>query len=208
MTEPTLEHIAEEARRGDEAAFRTLVGSTYRRIYRWALVRTGDRDDAEDVTQEVLIRMHRHLDSWEGRGSVLTWLYRITMNQSVSLERRTGPAGARRSEGPGEGGLPGPVAERGSRAGAGGVPAPEAGKAVERIDTERVLALIEHYLNDLPPAQRQAFQLVDVEGLRAVEAAELLAVSPSTVRVHLHRARATIRGRILDEHPELAEGRG
>jgi RNA polymerase sigma-70 factor, ECF subfamily len=205
VTDPLLESLAREARAGDDDAFRTLVGKIYRSIYRWALVRTGDVDDAEDVTQEVLIRIHRHLEAWEGRGSVLTWVYRITMNEAVSLERRRGPTRSADRE-------PSRDTGAGERAAS---PEPSGGwgesgttDALDRLESRRAAALVLRHLNELPPAQRQAFQLVDVEGLRAVDAADLLEVSSATVRVHLHRARATIRRRVLDEHPELAEERG
>lgn len=207
MTDPLLESLAREARAGDDDAFGALVERIYRRIYRWALVRTGDVDDAEDVTQEVLIRMHRHLKAWEGRGSLLTWVYRITMNEAVSMDRRRGPTGAAdrsQSQGPAPGGSG--VSPESPRCQGEAEPTdPEV--ELDRLDTRRAAALVLRYLNDLPPAQRQAFQLVDVEGFRAVEAADLLEVSSATVRVHVHRARATIRGRILDEHPALTEDR-
>lgn len=208
MTDPSPDSLARAARRGDQEAFRFLVRKTYDRIFRWALARTGDWDEAEDVTQEVLVRLHRHLDSWEGRGSVLTWLYRITMNAAATLERR-------RREGRAAGSLleAEPDATEPGRAGgtqgeAGRPSASEAGKVLDRVEAERALELVNAYVTELPPAQRQAFHLVDVEGLSAGEAAERLEVSASTVRVHLHRARAALRRRILGERPELAEGRG
>lgn len=206
MTEPPLESLAKRARNGDDAAFRALVRATYRRIYRWALVRSRDVDDAEDVTQEVLVRMHQHLESWEGRGSVLTWIYRITMNQAASLERKRGPAGTA-DRAAARNGDTGGWAQSPDPSGHGGGAGPGDAAALDRLDTRRTAALVLRYLGDLAPAQRQAFQLVDVEGLRAVEAADLLEVSPATVRVHVHRARASIRERILAEHPELAEER-
>jgi RNA polymerase sigma-70 factor, ECF subfamily len=195
VTDPTLESLEGAARSGDQASLRTLVRRTYRRIYRWALGRTGDPDDAEDVTQEVLIRMHRHLDSWEGRGSIETWLFRITMNEATSLDRK-------RARWKAEGTDPTRAPPRGS----GELRDAESRRALERVQSRRVLDLVEAFLTELPRAQRQVFQLVDLEGLRPVEVAARMGLSASTVRVHLHRARAGLRRRILEEHPHLPDG--
>ena len=66
MTEPRnpeadLARLIRQARGGDASAFERLAGAYRDRIYRWALVRTGDEDDAEDATQEALVRLHRGL---------------------------------------------------------------------------------------------------------------------------------------------------
>ena len=83
-----LDRVAREAAAGDEAAFETLVRLVFRRVYRWALVRVGDPDDADDVTQRVLVRLHARLASWEGRSQFTTWLFRITANEASSWHRR------------------------------------------------------------------------------------------------------------------------
>ena len=60
-----LDALALAAASGDGEAFETLVRIVFRRVYRWALVRVVDADDAEDVTQRVLLRLHASLASWE-----------------------------------------------------------------------------------------------------------------------------------------------
>src|SRR5918912_942469 len=85
-----LEALAARARSGDEGAFASLAGAVRDQVRRWALVRTGDPDDAEDVAQDVVIRVHRGLARFEGRARFTTWLYRLTANAAVELGRGHG----------------------------------------------------------------------------------------------------------------------
>jgi len=80
--------IVAAARRGDTDAFRRLVESHSRSVFRLAYRLTGTEQDAEDVVQETFLRAHRQLDRFEDRASFGTWLYRITVNCSHDLMRR------------------------------------------------------------------------------------------------------------------------
>ena len=68
-----------------ENSFEELIGQFYPRIYRWALVITGDPDSADDVTQEAVIRAYRHFGTFRGDSSLSTWLYTITRNVAVGV---------------------------------------------------------------------------------------------------------------------------
>ena len=57
-------------------------------IYQWALVQTGEAADAEDVAQEVLIKLHTSLGRYAGRSRFTTWLYQVTRNEALNLRRR------------------------------------------------------------------------------------------------------------------------
>jgi RNA polymerase sigma factor (sigma-70 family) len=82
-----LDALAARARTGDEGAFAALAAAVRDRVRRWALVRTGDPDDAEDVAQTVVIRVHRGLARFEGRSRFATWLYRLTANAAAEMQR-------------------------------------------------------------------------------------------------------------------------
>lgn len=186
----TVDELARRAARGDEAAFEELVRRCYRQIYRWALVRVGEPDEAEDVTQEVLVRLYRYLSTWKGRGRFTTWLYGVTRNAATSHAVRN------RSR------------ERaGSAAGRvlGGVPVvPGADERVlGRLHAERVVARIDHLHRELPARQRELFDLIDLQGFAPAEAAEMLGMNPSTVRAHLFKARRRIREWIVEHDPDL-----
>ena len=80
----------------------------------------------------------------------------------------------------------------------------ESGPA-ERIATGQAAGLIATFFDGLPTKQREVFDLVELQGLKAAEVAELLGLEASTVRVHLLRARRTIRSKVLERHPEFVE---
>jgi len=74
-----------------------------------------------------------------------------------------------------------------------------------RIAGSEAAEVARSFFSQLPERQREVFDLVELQGYTAVEAAEMLAMSASTVRVHLLRARRTLRARIMERHPALAE---
>ncbi|HEX9580312.1 MAG TPA: RNA polymerase sigma factor [Gemmatimonadales bacterium] len=184
-----IEQLVRQAQAGDAAVFDEVARACYDRIHRWALVRTGDEDDADDVTQAVLIQLHRRIGQWSGRSRFTTWLYRVTMNAAGSWQRN--------------------VAARGRLAGRIGedTEVPEAGGGDPAQAAERaiVMDLVRSFFEALPGKQRQVFDLADLQGFGQSEIAEMLGINPATVRAHLFRARRAIRARILALDPTLRE---
>jgi RNA polymerase sigma-70 factor, ECF subfamily len=78
---------AEEARKGNQHAFRVLVERHSRPVFRLAFRMTGNEQDAEDVVQESFLRAFRQIQSFDGRSAFGTWLYRIAANCSLDLLR-------------------------------------------------------------------------------------------------------------------------
>jgi RNA polymerase sigma-70 factor (ECF subfamily) len=179
------------AQAGEGAAFEGLVRHYYQQIYRWAVARTGDRDDAEDVTQETLVRLHRHLPSFDGRSRFSTWLYQVTRSAAADLHRKR----ARRER----------LALRVKRQSS--VAVDPRGDEVMK-DEKRASDLVKTFLGELSERQREVFDLVDLQGFSTVEVSELLRMEPVTVRSHLFRARKAIRKKLLESYPELVEGYG
>ncbi len=194
MTAPTppdegLEALVRKAQSGDEVAFRRLVERCYRQVYRWALVRTGDADDADDVTQTVLVRLSTHLGRYHGRSRFTTWLYRVTANAAGGFFRRS--AARRRA------------VDRARQQMEG--PAVVSSDPLAEIHTADVAGIVRDFFNTLPARQRDVLDLADLQGLGPAEIAELLDMNPVTVRAHLFRARRTLRTRMLEQHPGLLE---
>jgi len=162
------------------------------RLARWALVCTGDADRADELAQRVRLRLHRSLGGFRGESRFETWLYRITANEAVSMARERGRE---------------PVALDEVDGRLEALRAQER-DGIDRLYAGRVAALVRRFFAELPARQREVFSLVDLEGREAGEVAEMLGLSPVTVRVHLLRARRAVRARILDLHPELEEGYG
>ncbi|HSU12977.1 RNA polymerase sigma factor [Longimicrobium sp.] len=190
VAEP-LDALAARARTGDEGAFAALANAVRDQVRRWALVRTGDPDDAEDVAQNVVIRLHRSLAAFEGRSRFATWLYRLTANAATEMAR----GHARRTR----------LHDAAAVDHAGASPA--MADRIGEMENARMAALVRGFFAELPGRQREVFDLVDLQGHTPAEAAEMLEIEQSTARVHLLRARRAIRERILAAHPTLMDDR-
>ncbi len=176
------------ARGGDTAAFTELVRSCRSLIYRWSVVAIGDPDDAEDVTQEVLVRLHGNLERYRTGSRFTSWLFRITRNAATDRLR------SRRRQHR--------LLEEGRV-----IHAATTGESpADRVMHDEIERILRSFLEALPGRQRQALDLIDIQGHSPAEAATMLGLDAGTVRTHLHRARRTLRSRLLEEHPELLEG--
>ena len=80
--------LVEQAKKGDKSAFRELVEQHKRRVYFLAFNLTNNREDAEDVTQEVFVKVYRSLAKFKGDSKFSTWIYRITVNTCYSLKSK------------------------------------------------------------------------------------------------------------------------
>ena len=179
----SLEALARVAARDDEA-FERLVRRCWDRVHRWALVATGSPDDPDDVAQEALLRAHRGLASFRGDARFTTWLYRVVRSTALDHARSRS---SRRD-----------MRERlGRELTARGTDHDDGGEPVERVERERRVALVRAFWAELPPVQRQLFDLCDLQGHAPKEAAEMLEMHPVTARANLFKARRTIRERFM-----------
>lgn len=184
-----LEQLVRQAQSGNEEAFRRLVERCHTQVYRWALVRTGDADDADDVAQEVLVRLSTHLDRYDGRSRFTTWLYRVTANAAGGFSRR----GAARRR----------MIARIEQWGTDGTTA--VADPLGQLHAANVARVARSFFDVLPPRQRAILDLADLQGFPPAEIAEMLKMNAVTVRAHLFRARRALRTRMLEEHPALLE---
>ncbi len=173
----------EALRRKDKQAFALLVDQNSDPIYRLALKMTGNPQDAEDVLQETFIKAYNHIDSFEGRSKISTWLYRIATNEALMLlrKRRDGlvdiDEGVEMDDGEV---MPIQIVDW--------CCLPEK----ELLSAESREHLWEAAMK-LSDSTRAAFLLRDVEGLSTKEAAEALDISESALKVRLMRARMELR---------------
>ena len=165
------ERLIDAARGGDAVAFEALLEGHYDRIYAAAWRATGSREDAEDVAQDVCVKLGAALQSFRAESSFTTWLYRITLNAAADFRRamrRTGhvplEAEADHLRSPAE-------------------------SAEARLIREELWDLV----RALPPQQRDAVLLVYGEDLSHREAGEALGCTEATLSWHLHAARKKLK---------------
>jgi RNA polymerase sigma-70 factor (ECF subfamily) len=171
------EHVSDSqlvrrARRGDREAFGALVRRYLRPSLAVAWEFAPTRDDAEDLVQDAFHRALRALPSFDESRPFRPWFFTILRNVGRNAAERH----ARWSAIPVPDELPANATD----------PEEMAHRAELREEVERGLDV-------LPPMQRACLRLCDIEGFDGNEVAEMLGVSPATVRAHRHRARATLR---------------
>jgi RNA polymerase sigma-70 factor (ECF subfamily) len=154
------------------------------RVYRLAYRLTGNRPDAEDLTQEVFFRVFRSLDTYTP-GTFEGWLHRITTNVFLDQARRKQRI---RFDALSD--------ERAGRLASGAV-GPDSAYVDGTFDDD-----VERALAALPPEFRAAVVLCDVEGLTYEEIAEILETKLGTVRSRIHRGRALLRRGLAHRAPQ------
>jgi RNA polymerase sigma-70 factor (ECF subfamily) len=159
------------ARAGDLGAFELLMRQHERLVLATALRLTGNMADAQDISQEVFLRLYKNLSKVQAANALPAWLYRVTVNACHDLRRRKPPS------------------EPESSAGdlvAGGM---DPQTSLTQAERRRVL---EMSLRILPEKERAALVLRDLEGLSTEEVARALGSSEATVRSQVSKARAKV----------------
>jgi RNA polymerase sigma-70 factor, ECF subfamily len=182
--------LVELCRQGDPEAFARLVGVHERMVFNLAARLLGDSEEARDLAQEVFLQVYRHLDRFEGRSSLKTWIYRIVVNQCHNRRRFWHRRRAEKSC-PIEDMTPADEAKASaSRAQVGADPFDQ----LERTErAQRVQAA----LLEIPFHHRTVLILREVEGLSCGAIAMTLGLPEGTVKSRLARAREALRSRLL-----------
>ena len=170
-------------RKRDKQAFAELVNRNSTNIYRLGLKMTGNPQDAEDVLQETFIKAYDHIENFEGRSKISTWLYRIAVNEALMLLRKRKDGITSIDQG-----LETDDGEILPRQILDWCCLPE-----KELMRHEVREHIQDAIETLSDANRAAFLLRDVEGLSTRETAEVLNISESAVKVRLMRARMQLR---------------
>jgi RNA polymerase sigma-70 factor (ECF subfamily) len=184
-----LAALANQARAGDAGAFDALARRVRDRVHRWAKQVTKDQDDAEDVAQLVLLKLHARLERFEGRSRFTTWLYRVTRNLAFNKRQRE----RGRNE----------LLDAHTRSSVGD----EAASAGADDDAARLAEIVQFIVAELPSRQREVYELADLRGFNSEAIAERLGITSSTARGLLMKARRRVRRRILESRPVWAEDR-
>lgn len=171
MVEPDL---ISRAAGGDPTAFQALVERHRSMVYRVAYQFAGNHHDAEDIAQEVFIKVYRSLDRFRQDAQLTSWLYRIAMNACIDHRRRNAPAGAAPF---------GEEAEQKLMNTAEETPGPE-----ERAYAGELGEALEAAVRRLPDGQRIVFVMRHHHGLKLCEIADALGLAEGTIKRQLHAA--------------------
>ena len=164
--------------------FNRLMQDHYRKAYSFAYRMAGNREDAEDLTQEAFVRAFRAFDRYDTDRPFDRWLFRIIANLFVDRLRSRPKQAPLSLDTPYEGNDGDSLFSE--------IPDEEADPSrilMKRVMDERIQAA----LNGLPVVFRETVVLTDIEGMSYDEAAEVLGCAVGTIRSRLHRARVIMR---------------
>ncbi len=172
--------VVEEAQGGDQDALSTLYTFYFPRVYRYVAGRVRSTQDAEDVTEEVFLRLVANLKRYEWRGLPFgAWVFRIARNEVVSHVRRQ-----RRR------GTPAPLSES--------IPDERQDHAAA-YEQQATIEVVHAAASKLPPAQRDVIALRFGAGLSVAETASALNKTQNNVKVLQHKAIAKLKGMVAEE---------
>src|SRR5438105_9768373 len=170
--------LVDRLRRGDPRAFEDLVIAYQHRVFGVALRMLGNRAEAEELAQEVFLRVHRAIGEFRGEAKLSTWLYaiasRLCLNRLASSDRRVTREGD----------------ETLTRLASGDA------TPVDELERSELEATLHRAIAELPEERRIVVVLRDLEGLSYEEIAGALALPLNTVRSRLHRARMDLKEKL------------
>lgn len=175
----------------DETAVPELAERYGPRIYQLALRHMKNREDAEEVTQDVLMKVYRKVDAFRGDAALSSWIYRITFNTSMSRLRNSRLARAAELER--ERTL---AEESGERVSAPRQPADWSSLPDEMMLRAQLRNAVATAIEELPEIYRAPVVLRDIQGLTTEEASSRLKLKDQTLKSRLHRGRLMLRERL------------
>ena len=186
LTLPDDRVLVERAQAGETEAFRTLVERYMKRVYAVAFDMTGDHHEAEDISQEVFLRMFQALARFRGEARISTWLYRTTVNACIDRSRKKAWRIFRgRGIDDGDDEIHGPL---------------PSGSALSQPETEAEQVLLQQQIwqamDSLAPRARAVFVLRHYHDRPLKEIAQCLQVTEGTVKSTLFKAIRQLRTKL------------
>jgi RNA polymerase sigma-70 factor, ECF subfamily len=184
------DRLVERLRARDQAAVSDLADRYSSKIRQLALRYVKNADDAEEVVQDVLLKVYQKIEAFRGDAALSSWIYRITFNTAMSRLRalkgsRDAGTEAGRADATDSEASPREIADWSSLA----------DDEVMRSQLRRKLV---QALGDLPPIYRVPVLLRDIHGLSTEEASAVLHVKDQTLKSRLHRGRMILRDRLAE----------
>lgn len=165
--------LIKDAQNGDQSSFAALIDRHYLTVYRFSFKWCRSKEDAEDITQEVFIKLAGKLHLFDYRSRFTSWLYRITVNCAKDYARKNSRWSSRRLPDPPDNDLV-----------SSANPGPE---------NNVLTRSIHQAIDELPPKLKEAMLLVYGEGKDHKEAAEIIGCAETTVSWRIFKAKRTLR---------------
>jgi RNA polymerase sigma-70 factor (ECF subfamily) len=165
-------------RRGEPEAFEQLVREHQDRVFDFCVRMVGDREEANDLVQEIFVSVHQNVGKFREDAKLSTWIFRISKNQCINRLKYLKRRGRGRSD---------EYEEVGEAALSGAMGAPITPDAA--LESSRERARVQWAISQLEPDARMLVALRDIEGLSYDEIIEITELPEGTVKSRLHRAR-------------------
>ncbi len=197
MPEGYEEKLVERLKRRDEAAFNELIRLYQGRIFRLVFRMLGDRSEAEDLAQEVFITVFKSIDGFRGDSKLSTWLYRVATNHCKNrikyLDRRARGKKKEFDE----------IAEHGALESATMNPSAHIARPDQMMEAKQKERILQLAIASLEDEHRELIVFRDIEHMTYEQIQEITGLAEGTVKSRLHRARNSLRRKVL----RLSEGR-
>ncbi|HJW28167.1 MAG TPA: RNA polymerase sigma factor [Saprospiraceae bacterium] len=163
MTDEAILQLAKQPQTREEG-FRQLVLAYQERLYQVVRRQLPSHDDADDVLQNTFLKIFRHLDGFEGRSELYTWMYRITQNEIINFFKRQ---------------------NRMKTVSLGNYDAPH---EESPVDSEELILSLESAVNRLPERQQMVFRMRYYDELSYKQIAEMLQLTEGALKASFHHA--------------------
>ena len=193
MRDPQSEELLTRLQSGDERALADLAVTYSSKIYQLAFRYLRNKEDAEEITQDVLYKVYRNVGAFRGDAALSSWIYRITFNAAMSRLRT---ARYQRWQDEDRPAAAGDREESGSPARAD--VADWSDMADEQVLRSQVRRRLFRAILALPAIYRAPVVLRDIQGMSTEEASAMLRVKDQTLKSRLHRGRLILRKQLAD----------
>ena len=183
MPEPITPELIQEAARGSQQAFRAIVEANQRFVYAVAFRFVHDQHEAEDITQDVFVRLWKNLHAYNAEVKLTTWLYKIVTNRCLDfLKSRHGRYRNNK-------------VDLSLQLNVNSTSTPEI-----NLHRQELTALVYAAADELTPKQKAVFILRDLEGLTSDEVCETLSMTAGNVKSNLFHARQKIAEKLKNKY--------
>ncbi len=192
LTEIAEKDILEQCKNGKRNAFNILVETYQNKVFNMAYSMLSNYEDASDASQEVFLKVYKNINKFEGKSSLSTWIYRITVNVCNDFLRkrtRSAPVISLFSSNNDDDDAPLEIKDD--------TPTPE-----ERAEMTETQKEVRQALSELSSEFKTVITLYDIEGLSYDEISEILKCPVGTIKSRLNRARKALK-KNLSEKREL-----